>query len=339
MRAAAEFDVAVIGAGPAGTAAAVRAAEAGARTALVTRDAFGGMAANEGPIPVRTLAHAARLAREARQLAGYGITATARPVLDYGRLLARARDVVHEAGKHSTLRTQIENAGAALFENAGTARFTDPHTIQSESGLVVRAAAIVICVGGISRALDVRGGEITVTPADAFSLQAVPESLLVIGAGATGMQVASIFNALGARIVLCQSGPHIAATEDQDVSIELARCYREDGIEVQESCGRVLGFETTAKGVRATFPQRTVEAHLAVRCTGWIANTAALNLDVAGVAIDERGFVAVDEALRTNVPHIFAAGDVLGRDMLVPQTVRDGYVAGANAATGTQRCS
>src|SRR5438874_3279151 len=99
-------DVIVIGAGPAGVVAAMRAADLGARTALVTRDEFGGMAANDGPIPVRTLAHAARLIREARQLGQYGIT-VGEPALDYNRLLARVREVVDDVRAHSAFRGQI----------------------------------------------------------------------------------------------------------------------------------------------------------------------------------------------------------------------------------------
>src|SRR6516165_10076566 len=118
MTAPLEFDVIVIGAGPAGTAAALRAADLGAKTALITRGAFGGMAANEGPIPVRTLAHAARLIREAHQLPDYGIAAE-RPSLDYRRLLERAREVVAEARGHSTLLKQITDAGCVLFEHSG----------------------------------------------------------------------------------------------------------------------------------------------------------------------------------------------------------------------------
>ncbi|MBV8600848.1 MAG: NAD(P)/FAD-dependent oxidoreductase, partial [Candidatus Eremiobacteraeota bacterium] len=267
------FDVVVIGAGPAGTAASMRAADLGAKTALVTRDAFGGMSANAGPIPVRTLAHAARLAREARQLHRYGIVTDDVPHLDYVRLVARAREVVGEARERSILLQQIQAVGVTLFEDVGTVRFADAHTLQTESGLTFHGDAIIICSGGVSRTLDVPGAELTVTPADAFSLTELPKSLLVIGAGATGMQVASIFNAFGTKISLCQGGPRIAPSEDEDISAELARAYRNDGIDVYEDCGHVRGFEATASGVRASFPAKTIETHLVVRCTGWTADT------------------------------------------------------------------
>src|SRR5205823_8418939 len=116
------MDIVVVGAGPAGVLAALRAAELGARTALVTRDEFGGMAAHDGPVPVRTLAHAARLIREARQLGLYGI-AVSEPVLDYPRLLARVRTVVNDVRAHSVFRGQIDALGVTVYEQAGAARF------------------------------------------------------------------------------------------------------------------------------------------------------------------------------------------------------------------------
>ncbi|HEX3671000.1 MAG TPA: NAD(P)/FAD-dependent oxidoreductase [Candidatus Cybelea sp.] len=329
-----EFDVVVIGAGPAGTAASLRAADLGAKTALISRSAFGGMAANEGPIPVRTLAQAARLLREARKLPSYGIAVT-EPSIDYPRLIARAGASVAGARAHSTLLEQSVKAGVAIFEDAGTARFTDPQTIESERGPALRAARSIICSGGISRSLDVPGAALTVTPAAAFLLKEVPKSLIVVGAGATGAQVASIFNAFGSRITLCQTGPRIVPTEDADVSSEVARAFREDWIDVRERFAEILRFEPTPGGVRMIVRQDSndiaLEAEYAVCAVGWVADTTGLNLAASGVRTNARGFVEVDDTLRTSADHIFAAGDVLGRSMLVPQAVRDGFIAGNNA--------
>src|SRR5262245_39136319 len=136
------MDVIVIGAGPAGVMAALRAAELGASTALITRDEFGGMAAHDGPVPVRTLAHAARLLREARQLGHYGI-ATGEPRLDYPRLLARVREVVEHFKAHSGLRQRIDRLGVAVYEHAGVARFIEPRTIQAEHGLRLQGKKII----------------------------------------------------------------------------------------------------------------------------------------------------------------------------------------------------
>jgi pyruvate/2-oxoglutarate dehydrogenase complex dihydrolipoamide dehydrogenase (E3) component len=329
-----DFDVVVIGAGPAGTAAALRAADLGAKTALITRGAFGGMAANEGPIPVRVLAHAARLAREARQLARYGI-GVERPALDYPKLVGRAHEVVAEARRQSTLLEQITDAGVELFERAGTAEFADAHTVRSAAAPALRGERIVICSGGVSRALDAPGADLTVTPADAFALKAVPKSTIVIGAGATGAQVASIFNALGSSVTICQAGPRIVASEDPEVSDAVAAAFREDGIAIHQGFGAIERIDRSAAGVTVTLgdERRTrIEGELAVCAIGWRADTEALKLHRAGVATNARSFIEVDDWLRTSAAHIYAAGDALGRSMLVPPAVRDGFIAGNNAA-------
>jgi pyruvate/2-oxoglutarate dehydrogenase complex dihydrolipoamide dehydrogenase (E3) component len=331
------LDVVVIGAGPAGVIAALRAADLGAKTALITRDQFGGMAANDGPVPVRTLAHAARLIREARQLGRYGI-AVSEPVLDYSRLLARVREVVDDVRAHSAFREQIDSLGVAVYEQAGAARFTDLHTVETKSGLRLQAEKIIICTGGVSRRLSVPGFEWTATHGDAWALTSVPPSMLVIGAGATGAQVASIFNAFGSRIQLFQAGPRILPTEDEDVSAAVADAFRESGIAVRENFGEIESFEKTPRGVQMTFAKDgardSAEAALAVVAVGWVANTAGLNLGAAGVETDHRGFVRVDAYLRTSAPHIFAAGDVTGRLLLVPEAIHDGFVAATNAVRG-----
>ncbi len=331
-------DIIVIGAGPAGVLAALRAADLGARTMLVARAEFGGMAANDGPVPVRTLAHAARLIREARQLGQFGV-AVSEPVLDYPRLLARVREVVNDVRAHSSLRQKIDSAGVTVHEKASAARFADPHTIETEGGLRLQADKIIICTGGVSRRLPIPGFELTSTHSDAWSLTSVPPSMLVIGAGATGVQVASIFNAFGSRVQLFEAAPRILMTEDEDVAAAIAAAFRESGMVVQENFGAIESFEKTPTGVRMIFSKDghrdSAEATLAVVAVGWAADTAGLGLATAGVEIDRRGFVKVDGYLRTSAPHIFAAGDVTGRLMLVPEALQDGFVAATNAVQGT----
>jgi pyruvate/2-oxoglutarate dehydrogenase complex dihydrolipoamide dehydrogenase (E3) component len=331
------MDIIVIGAGPAGLIAALRAADLGARTVLVTRAEFGGTAANDGPVPVRTLAHAARLIREARQLSQYGI-GVSEPVLDYPRLLARVREVVDDVRTHSSLRAQIDSLGVTVYEHTGIARFAGGHTIETEGGLRLQAEKIIVCAGGLSRQLSIPGFELTHTHSDAWGLTSVPPSMLVIGAGATGVQVASIFNAFGSRIQLFQTGPRILPSEDEDVSAAVAAAFRESGMVVHENIGAIQSFEKTPAGVRMIFSRNgdcdSAEAALAVVAVGWVADTAGLSLATAGVETDHRGFVKVDEYLRTSTPHVFAAGDVTGHLMLVPQAIQEGFVAATNAVRG-----
>ncbi|HKE58244.1 MAG TPA: NAD(P)/FAD-dependent oxidoreductase [Pyrinomonadaceae bacterium] len=333
------LDVLIIGGGPAGVVAALRAGDLGAKTALLTREQFGGMAANDGPVPVRTLAHAARLIRDARQLGRYGIRVS-EPQLDYARLLERVKEVVTDTRAHSTFRSQIDSLGVTVYENAGTARFVDSHTLETESGLSLQADKIIICTGGVSRPLAVPGSELTATHSDAWSLTAVPPSIIVIGAGATGVQVASVFNAFGSLIQLFQAGPRILPTEDEDVSAAVVAAFRETGMVVRENFGTIESFEKSANGIRMHFSKEgtrnSVEATLAVVAIGWVSNTAELDLAKAGVETNARDFIQVDEFLRTTAPNVFAAGDVTGRLMLVPQAIQDGFTAATNAVKGVQ---
>lgn len=330
-------DVVVVGAGPAGALAALRAAELGARTVLLARTEFGGMAANDGPVPVRTLSQAARLIRESRDLGQYGVTVS-EPKLDYPRLLARVREVVDDVCRHVAVRQRIDALGVTVHEHVGAARFADPHTIVTESGLRFQADKIIICTGGVSRRLPLPGFELTSTHSDAWGLTSVPPSMLVVGAGDTGLQVASIFNAFGCRIQLLEAGPRLLPHADDDVAAAIGAAFRASGMVVRENIGAIESFEKTPAGVRMNFSKDgrrdSAEAALAVVAVGWMANDATLNLPIAGVEVNQRGFVQVDGYLQTTAPHIYAAGDITGRLMLAPEALQDGFVAATNAVRG-----
>jgi pyruvate/2-oxoglutarate dehydrogenase complex dihydrolipoamide dehydrogenase (E3) component len=335
---ATSLDVVVIGAGPAGVVAALRAARLGARTALVTRDEFGGMAANDGPVPVRTLAHAARLMREAGQLPRYGIT-IGEPKLEYRRLLDRVREVTGDVRTHSLLREELQQSGVTIHEHAGAARFTGPHVIECEHAPQLHAAKSILCTGGISRRLDLPGFELACTHSDAWTLSSAPLSMLVIGAGATGVQLASIFNAFGSQVTLFEAAPRILMSEDEDVAAAVSQALSRSGIQVLQNAGKIDRLEPSPAGVRLAYERDStahqIDATIAVLAVGWVANTAGLNLAAAGVETDPRGYVRVDAQLRTTAPHIFAAGDATGHVMVVHEAVREAYLAATNAVLGT----
>lgn len=330
-------DVVVIGAGPAGVLAALRAAELGARTTLLSDGEFGGMAAHDGPVPVRALAYAARLMRDARQLPRYGIT-EAEPQLHFDHLLARVREIVHEVRTRTALRERVDAVGVTLHESCGPARFVSPHAVKTASGLELEADRFIVCTGGVSRRLDVPGADLAHTHSDAWGLERVPPSILVVGSGHTGVQIASLFSAFGSRVQLFEGGPRILRSEDADVSAAVATGFRASGVEVHEGFGKIASFERIEGGVRMNFRGAQGDGHaqasVAVVATGWVADTARLDLACAGVELSPRGTIKVDEYLRTSAPHIFAAGDVTGRLMLVPAAIEDGFVAATNAVQG-----
>jgi dihydrolipoamide dehydrogenase len=330
------MDVLILGAGPAGVMAALRAADLGARTTLLTSGRFGGMAANDGPVPVRTLAHAARLLRDAQQLGRYGIqTGGAAPTVDYALLLERVGQVVAEVQRRSILRPQVDAAGVAVHEGTGPARFVDSRTVQTASGVRVTADRIIVCTGGRSRRLSIPGFELTATHSDAWSLTSVPASMIVLGGGATGLQVASVFAAFGTRVRLFQAGPRILPSDDEEVAAAVANAFRARGIDVEEGFGDIERFERTPSGVRMVYAKEgrasSAEAALIVAAVGWSAAAEELQLRVANVATNERGFIAVDATGRTSAPHVYAAGDVTGGVMLAPQAMQAGFVAASAA--------
>jgi thioredoxin reductase len=298
------------------------------------------MAANDGTVPVRTLAYAARLLRGTAQLGRYGIGIGAAR-LDYGQLLRRAREVTDDVREHAAFRGEIDRLGVTVHERAGLARFADPHTIETESGLRLHADRIILCAGGVSRRLTVPGAEWTATHSDAWSLTEAPRSMIVVGAGMTGVQVASIFQTFGSQVSLWQKGPRILPAEDAEVSAAVAAGFRASGMVVREAFGAIESFEKSPGGIRMTVSKdgvrEVVEASLCVTAIGWIADADRLNLDAADVERDARGYVSVDTYLRTSAPHVFAAGDITGRWMLVPQAAHDGWVAATNAVRGPTR--
>ncbi len=295
------------------------------------------MAANDGPVPVRALAHAARLMREASQLPRYGIT-TGEPALDYARLLDRVREVTGEVRTHSLLREELQQSGVTLHEHAGAARFTEPHLIECEHAPRLHAAKSIICTGGTSRRLDLPGFELACTHSDAWTLASAPPSMLVIGAGATGVQLASIFNAFGSHVTLFEAAPRILMTEDTDVAAAVSEALATSGIQVLENAGTIDRLQPCPAGTRLTYARddghHLIEATIAIVAIGWVANTAELNLPAAGVQTNQRGYVQVDAQLCTSAPHIFAAGDVTGRVMVVHEAIREAYLAATNAVLG-----
>ncbi len=296
------------------------------------------MAASDGPVPVRTLAHAARLIREASQLTRYGIT-TGESALDYARLLDRVREVIGDVRAHSLLHEDLQQSGVTLHEHAGVARFTEPHVIECEHAPRFHAATSIICTGGMPRRLDLPGFALACTHSDAWTLSSAPASMLVIGAGATGVQLASIFNAFGSQVTLFEAAPRILMSEDEDVAAAVGEALATSGIQVLENAGTIDRLESSPGGVRLSYTHDGASHHidttLPVVAAGWVANTAELNLRTAGVQTDPRGFVQVDAQLRTTAPHIFAAGDATGHVMVVHEAAREAYLAATNAVLGT----
>ncbi len=331
-------EIVVVGGGPAGVTAALRAGELGSSVALVERGNMGGTCSNDGCVPTRVLAHAARLARDAEQFADYGLIGEA-PRVDFARLLNRTQRIVYEVQEKKQLAARLEAAGVRVFERAGRARFVDPHTLALDGG-GLRAERFVLCVGGHARRMDFPGSEHVLTHSDVWTMERLPRSVVVVGAAATGCQLASVFAAFGSRVRLLDVAPRVLGGEDEAVSRGVAEAFGRRGIEILTGIGGIERVEKEGRRLRLSYKRAgevlDLESEAVVLAVGWPGNVGSLDLDAAGVRT-ERGYVAVDDALRTSAPHVFAAGDITGRMMLVQSATYEGALAAENAALGAER--
>jgi pyruvate/2-oxoglutarate dehydrogenase complex dihydrolipoamide dehydrogenase (E3) component len=332
------FDVIVIGGGPAGVTAALRARELGASVALAERGRLGGTCTNDGCVPTRVLAKTARLMRETEHFGSYGLSGQ-KPALDFPQLLAYTRLIVETVHKKKRLGENLHQAGVRHF--TGGARFVDGHTLVLADGARIEGEKIIICAGGHARRLPFPGSDApgVITHHDVWSLQQLPRSVAIVGAAATGCQLASILGAFGAKVALFEIAPRILATEDEMVSRAVEEAFRQDGIEVVTGIAGVERIEAQANGMLRLVYRHGEEAsrldtEAVVLAVGWVGNLDELGLSAAGVETG-RGYILVNDQLQTSVPHIFAAGDITGRVMLVQTANDDGRHAAENAVLET----
>ncbi len=330
--------VIVVGGGPAGVTAALHAVQLGAEVTLLEKGRVGGTALNTGPAPVRTLARAARLVRDWSSWESFGLRGP-RPEVDLASTLANADRVARYAYEHRRAAEHIRAQGVDLVEDAGDVRFTDANTLAAPDGRCWSADRVVIAVGGRAGRLPIPGADLGLTYGDLRSLVQLPERVCVIGGADTGCQLASILADFGCRVWLLEVAPMIVPRADRDVSVGLERAFTERGITVLTGAS-VDRLETVGGGLDVSYRRVGDEAILSVDAlffaVGWPANADLLDVTTVGIEVD-RGYVVVDEHLRTNLPHIYAAGDVNGHSMLVGSAIYEGRIAAENAVLGTRR--
>lgn len=333
------YDVAVIGAGPAGTAAALRAAELGARVVVLEAGRVGGTCVNTGCVPTRVLAKAARLMRETRSADDYGIVVD-EPRVDWSAVVARVHERVDAVRSIKREAERFAEAGVDLVHE-GRARFADEHTLVLDSGRRIRAESILVCVGGHSRRLPIPGAELATVPEDVLSLTELPGRVAVIGAGNTGAQLVTVFRSFGAEVTLLDVAPRVLMASDASISRAIADALTRNGVDVRTGIDTVERLDRQDDGsIRLTWRQddagRSVDVDVVVMATGWPADVEDLGLLNAGVEV-ERSAIPVDRYFRTIVPHILAVGDANGRDMLVQAAQFEGEAAAENAVLGANR--
>ena len=331
------YDVIVIGAGPAGYVAAIRSAQLGLKTAIVDKQWLGGVCLNVGCIPSKALLRNAEVAytlRERGKEFGFSFDNLK---LDFAVAAKRSRQVSGRLVKG--VEFLMKKNGIAVY--MGTAKLTAPQvvTVTGKDGKPIELTAINIIVAtGASAAVPAAwkvDGEKVVTYEEAILQEKLPASVVIIGAGAIGMEFATVWNSYGVEVTVVEMLPHILPLEDEEAAAEVAKAYARRGVKLLTG-HKVEGVEATSTGVEVTVSvdgeTKGLLADQALVAIGFRPNSRGLGLEEAGVKISERGFVEIDEKMSTNIPGIWAIGDVTGKLMLAHVGSAMGIVCAENIA-------
>lgn len=314
MATASEYDLIVLGAGPAGYVAGIRAGQLGLRTAVVEKEEVGGVCLNWGCIPSKALLRSAEVVSLFRRAEEWGVKARIEAV-DYAHAVDRSRRVVDRLVKG--VQFLLRKHKVEVVKGEGVLRGPDRVEVK-ETGRVLRAPRILVATG--ARPLALPGlpvdGERVLTSREALAMRTLPASLVIVGGGAVGVEFAYLFNAYGVQVTVVELLPHLLPREDEEVGRALERSFQKQGIRVLTGA-RVTGAQVGEEGVRLTVQvdgrTETLQAEKALVAVGIRPNTQGIGLEEVGVALDSQGFIRVDDRMRTSVPGIYAVGDVTGK--------------------------
>lgn len=326
----AEYDVAVIGAGPGGYVAAIRAAQLGARTVVVERAELGGVCLNWGCIPTKTLLHTADLYRRVQHAADYGIKVKGLS-LDMKALLARKNAVIdrNKAG----IRALFKAHGIEVVK--GCAHVAGPgHVVVDRREIAARS--IIVATGAGPAALTglETDGKRVITSTEALELSKPPKRAVVIGAGPLGAEFACLWNALGAEVTLVEMMPHVLPQEDEEISRQLAASLEKRGMDVRtQSTVKKLDVDKGVVRVELEGAKtKVIETDLVLVGIGVAHHSEVVTQTKSlGVQVGKRGEILVNERMETSVRGLFAVGDVVGKTMLAHGASAEGVVAAENA--------
>jgi len=329
-----QFDVVILGGGPAGYVAAIRAAQLGMTVAVIEQEKLGGVCVNIGCIPTKALLHSAYLANAARGAAEFGVE-VGTVKTDYGVAMKRSRKVSEQNSKG--VEFLMKKHKVTVVKGTGTLQ--PGRKVKVGADVFEAKKAVIVATGSRVKGIPQIGLELnrtTVISSDeALFLEKAPPSMAIVGAGAVGMEFADIFHAFGTKVTLIEALPRILPLEDHEASDALAKSFKQRGIDVL--AGASVAKATVAKqgvtlDVEVGGAKKKVEAAVVLLAAGRALNTENLGLKESGIQLTERGFIKVDATLQTTAPGYYAIGDVAGPPMLAHKGSREGVVVAEHLA-------
>ena len=328
-----QSDVVIIGGGPAGYVAAIRASQLGGKVILIEKDSLGGTCLNRGCIPTKALLHSVEVLESVRKGKDYGINA-GELIIDFTKIMNR---------KNTVVKTLVSGVQYLMRNNAievikGTGKVISPTEVEVDDGQKenIKTDKIILTPGSIPSVVPIPGvdGPGVITSDDALQLSEIPQTLLVIGGGAIGVEFATIFAKLGTKVTIVEMLPQIIPTEDQELAVSLKQALEKDGIKIftgtqvsrieDDPEGNKLVSVVTGEG------EQKLTAELVLVAVGRKPNIEGLGLEKIGIKT-ERGSIVVNERMETNIPGIYAAGDAIGGILLAHVASAEGEVAVENA--------
>ncbi|UIF91034.1 FAD-containing oxidoreductase [Cupriavidus sp. UYPR2.512] len=325
------FDAIIIGTGQAGPALAARLAGAGMKLAVIERARFGGTCVNTGCIPTKTLIASAYAAQLARRAAEYGVTIGGPVAVDMKQVKARKDEISGRSsnGVEQWMRS-LENG--TVYQ--GHARFESAHSVRI-NGELLEADRIFVNVGGRALVPPMPGLDQVpyLTNSSMMEVDFLPEHLIIVGGSYIGLEFGQMYRRFGARVTVVEKGPRLIQREDEDVSQAVREILEGEGIEIRLNANCLSARregDHIAVGLDCSDGARDVHGSHLLLAVGRVPNTEDLGLDQAGVETDARGYIQVDEQLRTNVPGIWALGDCNGRGAFTHTSYNDYEIVAAN---------
>ena len=324
------YDVIVLGSGPGGYPAAIRASQLGKKVAIVERELLGGICLNWGCIPTKALLKSAQVYENSKHASDYGINIT-NPTPNFDGVIKRSRGVADKMSKGVQFLMKKNKIDVIMGTGKLVAKDKLEVTAADGSKQIVEAKNIVIATGGRSRQLPSMpiDGKKIIGYREAMVLPTQPKSLIICGSGAIGSEFAYFYNSIGTKVTIVEFMPRIVPVEDEDISKELEKQFKKQGIEILTN-SEVLSVDTSGTGVKAKVKTQTgeitLEADILLSAVGVVANIENVGLEALGIKTD-KGKIIVDANQQTNVPGIYALGDCTPGQALAHVATKEGINA------------